>query len=99
MKITTVPLIVSINLNRKYLVETVSRRAGVLLLQNLHFHRPWWSDADAEPPWMGSWRVSARYLRSMSLDIICGTAVSLSAFFNAAIAEKMLRAKLTIDEK
>jgi hypothetical protein len=26
MKITTVPLIVSINMNRKYLVETVSRR-------------------------------------------------------------------------
>jgi hypothetical protein len=35
----------------------------------------------------------------MSLDIICGTAVSLSAFFNAAIADKMLRAELSIAEK
>ena len=28
----------------KHLAETVSRMAGFLLLQNLDFHRPWWSD-------------------------------------------------------
>jgi hypothetical protein len=53
--------------------KTVSRKAGFLLLgncsciallryihvtmQNLHFHRPWWSVAGFEPPWMGSRRV------------------------------------------
>ena len=26
------------------LPETVCRMAGILLLQNLHFHRPWWSE-------------------------------------------------------
>ena len=32
-------------------------------------------DADAEPPWMGSRRVSARCYRFMSPGIICGAAV------------------------
>jgi hypothetical protein len=54
-------------MNRKHLAETVSRMAGFLLLQNLHFHHPWWSDADAEPPWTGSRRVSARCFRFMSV--------------------------------
>ncbi len=54
-------------MDRKHLAETVSHRAGVLLLQNLHFHRPWWSDVAAEPPWMGLRRVSARCLRFMSV--------------------------------
>jgi hypothetical protein len=26
--------------------------AGFLLVQHLHFDRPWWSDAGVEPPWM-----------------------------------------------
>ena len=30
------------------LPETVCCMAGFLLLQNLHFHRPWWSDAASE---------------------------------------------------
>ncbi len=95
---TAVPLL-SRDMDRSYLAETVSRMAGFLLLgnsssttapalsyyrpsmdisvtapcvtllpyvlyicialisyihvtmQNLHFHRPWWSDAAAEPPW------------------------------------------------
>ena len=51
----------------KHLAETVNRMAGFLLLQNLHFHRPWRSDADVEPPWMGSRRVSARSSRPISL--------------------------------
>ncbi len=33
------------------LPETVCRMAGFLLLQNLHFHRPWWSDTASERTW------------------------------------------------
>ena len=54
-------------MDRRYLAETVSRRAGFLLLQNLHFHRPWWSDADAEPPWMGLRRVFGGNTKVMPL--------------------------------
>ena len=64
---TTVPQIIPGDMDRKQLAETVSRRAGILLLQNLHFHRPWWSDADAEPPRMGSRRVSLICFRFMSV--------------------------------
>ena len=47
---TSVPQILSRDMDWRYLAETVSRR-----------------DADAEPPWTGSRRVSARYLRFMSV--------------------------------
>jgi len=34
--------------------------------QNLHFHRPWWSDAGVEPLWTVSRRVVAGCARFMS---------------------------------
>ncbi len=49
LKHAAVPLL-SRDMNRRYLAETVSRR-----------------DADAEPPWTGSRRVSARHLRFISV--------------------------------
>jgi hypothetical protein len=39
-------------MNRTHLTTTINRMAGFLLLQNLHFHHPWWSAAGVEPPWM-----------------------------------------------
>jgi hypothetical protein len=66
----------------KHLAETVNRMADFLLLgncscvtllpsihghmQNLHFHRPWWSDEGDEPPWMVSRRVVGGCARFMS---------------------------------
>jgi hypothetical protein len=47
------------DVNRAQLAMTITRMAGFLLLQNLHFHRPWRSDAGVEPPWTVSRRVIA----------------------------------------
>jgi len=38
-----------------------------LLLQNLHFHRPWWSAEGVEPPWMALRRVDDGRVWFMSL--------------------------------
>jgi hypothetical protein len=41
-------------------------------------------DAGFEPPWMGLRRVFSVDTQSMSLDIICGTAVAQTANFSIA---------------
>jgi hypothetical protein len=70
------------DVNRAQLAMTITRMAGFLLLgnsscialisyihvtmQNLHFHRPWRSDAGVEPPWTVSRRFIAGCARFMS---------------------------------
>ncbi len=52
-------MLLSHNYERHELCVTAKDRiphGRFLLLQNLHFHHPWWSDADVEPPRMGSRR-------------------------------------------
>ncbi len=39
------------------IVQDRQPQGRFLLLQNLHFHHPWRSDADAEPTWMDIRRV------------------------------------------
>jgi hypothetical protein len=66
--LTTLPVtsFTARDVNRSQLAMTITRMTGFLLLQNLHFHRPWWSDAGVEPPWTVSRRVIACCARFMS---------------------------------